>query len=229
VPRIFVPNIRRSWFIGLAAIAITAGCSGDPTARTLSVADLERISTTQPVMSGWDWPPSPIPHDGAPASGSAGPSDAATGTTDPLDVALERQIADAGGIIAADMSRWQDAEKLGVTFAWLLKDSAGARLVLAAERTYQRGWAERDRGTPTDLRVDGPGDEAWSIVVTDSAVGQMATYGWRRDRLVLMVHVQCIFKTCPSDVGLAVQAWVDAIDHAAAAVIDDPAIGRPST
>jgi hypothetical protein len=225
----FVPTIARLWFTGLAAVAITASCSGDPTARTLSLSDLERITTIQPAMPGWDWPPSPIPRNDAPASESPSNSDTATRVADPLDAALEQQIADAGGIIAADGSRWQDADKLGVTFAWLLKDSAGARLLLAAERTYERGWAERDRGTSTDLRIDGLGDEAWAIVVTDSPAGQMATYGWRRNRLVLMAHVQCIFKTCPSEVGLAVRAWVDAIDHEAAAAIADPATDRPST
>jgi hypothetical protein len=180
-------------------------------------------------MAGWDWPPSPMPRPDPPAPESPGISDTPASSADPLDASLEREIADAGGIIAADASRWQDADKLGVTFAWLLKDIAGARLIVAAQRTYQLGWAERDRGTPTDLKVDGLGDEAWGFVVTDAPVGQMASYGWRRDQLVLMVHVHCIFKTCPSDVGLAVRTWVDAIDKEAAAVIADPGKGRLST
>jgi hypothetical protein len=42
-----------------------------------------------------------------------------------------------------------------------------------------------------------------------------------------MVHVQCIFKTCPSDISLAVRAWVDAIDLGAADVIANPATSHP--
>jgi hypothetical protein len=149
------------------------------------------------------------------------------GTPDPLAAALERQIAVAGGVVAADGSRWQDADKLGVTVAWLLKSTAGARIYLAAERAFEHGWAERDAGKLTDLPIDGLGDEAWGIIETDSPVGQAATFGWRRNSLVLMVHVQCIFQSCPSDINLAVRAWVDAIDIEAAAVIDMPVTSRP--
>jgi hypothetical protein len=220
-------SIGRLGSIGLAVVAITAGCSGNSTAQTLSAVDLQRITTIRPVMPGWDWPLEPMPRGDTPPSETPSISDRPPGTPDPLAAALERQIADAGGIVAADGSRWQDADKLGVTFAWLLKGTAGARIALQAERAFEHGWAERDGGKLTDLPIDGLGDEAWGIVGTDSPVGQTATYAWRRNSLVLMVHVQCIFKTCPSDISLAVRAWVDAIDHGAAAAIADPATGRP--
>ena len=113
-------------------------------------------------------------------------------------------------------SRWQDEQKLGVTFALLLTNDAGARRVLAAQRAFQRGWVERTLGGGqfTDLSVDGLGDEAWRIQ-SDFPGGQQATLGWRRASLVLQIHIQCIFQTCPSDIGAAARAWADAMDKEA--------------
>jgi len=150
-----------------------------------------------------------------------------TDTPDPLLAALEQQIADAGGIVVADQARWQGADKVGATFAWVLNGAAGARTMLAAVRAFEHGWADRDGGKISDLPIDGLGEEAWAIVDVDSRVGETATYGWRRDSLVLMVHVQCVFKTCPSDIGPAVRTWVDAIDHAAVAALDTPETSSP--
>jgi len=180
-------------------IAIVAGCSGDSAARTLTPVDLQQITAIPPGMPDWDWPPEPMPQIDPPPS--------------------EIPPSDAGGIVVADGARWQGADKVGATFAWLLNDTAGARTMLAAERAFQHGWAERDGGKLSDLRIDGLGEEAWAIVGLDSPVGETATYAWRRDSLVLMVHVQCIFRTCPSDISPAVRTWVDSIDHAVVAVL----------
>jgi len=218
---------RRCALAGLLVVAITAGCSGPSTPQTLSAVDLQRITAIQPVMPGWDWPLEPMPRAEGPTSETPTISDTPTGAPDPLEAALERGIADAGGIVAADGSRWQDAEKLGVTFAWLLKDAAGAHIALAAGRAFEHGWAERDGGTLTDLPIDGLGDEAWAIGGTDSPVGQTSTYGWRRNSLVLMVHVQCIFRACPSEISFATRGWVDAIDRAAATAIANQAASSP--
>jgi hypothetical protein len=180
-------------------------------------------------MPGWDWPSDPIPEVAAPPSetaSSAAPS-ISPDPADPLLTALEEQIAKAGGIAVADGARWQDDDKVGATFAWLLKDASGARTLLAAERAFQHGWAERDGGKLSDLPIDGLGDEAWAIVGTDSPVGETATYAWRSNSLVLMVHVQCIFKTCPSDISIAARTWAESIDHAALAAIDSSATSRP--
>jgi hypothetical protein len=168
-----------------------------------------------------------MPRPDPPASGTTSISDPSPGAPDPLDAALEHGIADAGGIVAADGSRWQDADKLGVAVAWLVKDAAGAHIAVAAQRVFEHGWAERDRGTFADVAVDGLGDEAWAIWGTDSPVGHTSTYGWRRNSLVLMVHIQCIFKACPSDIRVAARAWVDAIDRAAAMAIANPATRSP--
>jgi hypothetical protein len=222
-----VPSIGRWGLIGVTVVALGGGCGSISTAQTLSAVDLQRITTVQPAMQGWDWPPEPLPRVDPPPSEAPSIPVEPSVAADPLNAELERQINAAGGIVAADGSRWQDADKLGATFAWLLKDADGARTMLAAERAFERGWAERDGGNLKDLAIDGLGDEAWGIVAADSPVGKAATYGWRRNSLVLMVHVQCIFQACPSDVGLAVRAWVDAIDHGAAGVIANPATSRP--
>jgi hypothetical protein len=71
-----------------------------------------------------------------------------------------------------------------------------------------------DGGQFTDVTIQGLGDEAWRIQ-EDFPGGQEVTYGWRRRTLLLQVHIQCIFQTCPSDIGRAGRAWADAIDKEA--------------
>jgi hypothetical protein len=112
--------------------------------------------------------------------------------------------------------RWQDAEKLGVTYACLVDSETGAHKDVAGARAFARYWAKRtvDGGHFTDVPIDGLGDEAWRIQ-SDFPGGQEVTYGWRRGRLLLQVHIQCIFQTCPSDIRRAGRAWADAIDKEA--------------
>src|SRR5439155_20947086 len=90
-----------------------------------------------------------------------------------------------------------------------------------AERAFQRGWVERTVGWGgfTDDAIEGLADEAWRIQ-SDFPGGQEVTYGWRRASLVLQVHIQCIFQTCPSDINVAGRAWVDAIDKQAVDALD---------
>jgi len=129
--------------------------------------------------------------------------------------AFDQQIADAGGVVAEDGWRWQDEKKLGVTLAWLLKSAAGAHTALAAEQAFQGGFVKRTvdvyGGVFTDVPVEGLGEEAWRIQ-SDFPGGQEVTFGWRRASLVLQIHIQCIFQTCPSDIRRAGRAWGNAID-----------------
>ena len=211
--------------LGIAASAASCGgASPSPSPSTsaspaLSATDLHRIVGVPPTTPGWGWPTEPIVQPPPPSMepsashDTPGPTDA-----DPLAAELERQMAIAGGVVAADGSRWQDEQKLGVTYALLLTNDAGARIALAAQRAFQRGWVERTLGDGqfTDLPVDGLGDQAWRVQ-SDFPGGQQATLGWRRARLVLQIHIQCIFRTCPSDIGAAARAWADAMDKEAAA------------
>ncbi len=211
--------------VGVAVVAVATGCGANTKGQTLSADDLRRIITVRPMTPGWAWPQEPIPPVApSPYEPPGGTETPAPTEPDPLDEALDRQIVEAGGLVAGDGSRWQDEQKLGVTLAWLLKSSAGARTVLAAERAYQRGWVERtvDSGHFTDLPIEGLGDEAWRLQ-SDFPGGQEVTYGWRRASLMLQVHIQCIFQTCPSDISLAARAWVDAIDKEAVDAIDSAA------
>jgi hypothetical protein len=213
----------------VAVVALATGCATHATEQTLSEGDLQRIATVRPMTPGWSWPIEPIvpepPPSVAPPSTTEIPSPT---DADPLAEALDRQIVDAGGIVAADGSRWQDEQKLGVTLAWLFDSDAGARTVLAAQRAFQRGWVERTLGGGhfTDLSVEGLGDEAWRIQ-SDFPGGQELTLGWRRASLTLQVHIQCIFQTCPSEISLAARAWVDAIDKEAVSAIDGHAGTSP--
>jgi hypothetical protein len=205
--------------VALGIVAVAAGCGGaSPSpSPSLSATDLHRIVSVPPTTPGWAWPTGPIVE--APPSTGPSISEGTPGSTnsDPLAAELDRQMQSAGDVVAADGSRWQDEQKLGVTFALLLTNDAGARIDLAAHRAFQRGWVERTLGGGhfTDLSVDGLGDEAWRIQ-SDFPGGQQATLGWRRASLVLQIHIQCIFQTCPSDIGAAARAWADAMDKEAA-------------
>jgi hypothetical protein len=204
----------------VALVMVAAGCAADAPQQTLSAGDLRRITTVRPTTPGWSWPQAPIPPYESPRV-----NETATATIrDPLDVALDGQIESAGGFVATDGSRWQDEQKLGVSVAWLLKSPTGARTALAAQRTFAHGWAERTVGGGrfTDVPIEGLGDDAWRIQ-SDFPGGQEVTYGWRRASLVMQVHIQCIFRNCPSDISLAARAWVDAIDKEAVDAIDNGA------
>jgi hypothetical protein len=100
----------------------------------------------------------------------------------------------------------------------LTDNERAAHKALASSRAFARGWAKRtvNGGQFTDVPIQGLGDEAWRIQ-EDFPGGQEVTYGWRRATLLLQVHIQCIFQTCPSDVGQAGRAWADAIDKEARA------------
>jgi hypothetical protein len=116
---------------------------------------------------------------------------------------------------ACDGWRWQDEAKLGVTSACLFDSPMDAQEGLPRARAFARGWAKRTVGYAghfTDVRLDGLGEDAWRIQ-EDFPGGQEVTYGWRRANLLLQVHIQCIFQTCPSDIRSAARDWVDAIDE----------------
>ena len=64
--------------------------------------------------------------------------------------------------------------------------------------------------------VDGLGDEAWRLWAHGN--GRQVTYHWRRDNLVIEVHVHCYGECGPdvdADVDAAARAWADAIDEEA--------------
>jgi hypothetical protein len=112
--------------------------------------------------------------------------------------------------------RWQDEDKLGVTTACLFDSASAARRGLPRARAFARVWIKRTVGGAlfTDVRLQGLGDDAWRIQGNFSN-GQQVTYGWRRDALMLQVHIQCIFQRCPSAILPAARTWVDAIDEEA--------------
>ena len=212
--------VTRWGIVGLVA-AIAAGCGASSRGQTLSDDDLQRITSVRPTTPGWAWPQDPVPPPSSQPSEPSPSLESATLSPDPLEVALDRQLADVGGVVASGGWRWQDDAKLGTTLAWLLTNPAGAGKALAAERVFQRGWVERTVGWGqfTDVPVDGLGDAAWRIQ-SDFPGGQEVTYGWRRASLVLQVHIQCIFQACPSDINAAGRTWVDAIDKEAMGALD---------
>jgi hypothetical protein len=213
----------------VALVMVAAGCGADAPQRTLSAGDLRRITTVGPTTPGWSWPQAPIPADSPPPYESPLAKETPSATIpDPVEVTYDDQIAGAGGVVADDGSRWQDEQKLGVSYASLLNSATGAQTALAAQRTFAHGWAERTVGGGqfTDIPIEGLGDEAWRIL-SDFPGGQEVTYGWRRASLVMQVHIQCIFRSCPSDISLAARAWVDAIDKEAVDAIDNGARTSP--
>jgi hypothetical protein len=131
---------------------------------------------------------------------------------------------------SCDGWRWQDEEKLGVTFACLADSKTEAHKGLMGARAFARRWAKRtvDGGHFTDLPLQGLGEEAWRIQ-EDFAGGQEVTYGWRRSRLLLQIHIQCIFETCPSDILRAGRVWADAIDKEAVDAVNGNVRTSPSS
>jgi hypothetical protein len=188
---------------------VVAGCGADSHEQTFSAGDLRRIAAVGPTTPGWDWPRQPRPsHSSAEASSS--PAE-----TDPSTAAFLRRL-DKAGDIAGEGSRWEDRKKLSALEADVFRSPAGAHKGLAAFRAFARVWAKRGGGTWDDVLIDGLGDEAWRIH-QDAASGQLVTFGWRRADLVLQIHIQCVFSTCPSDISQAGRAWADAIDEEARA------------
>jgi hypothetical protein len=181
--------IPRVVVVGVAVLA-TVGCGANEKMQVLSPDDLRRITTVRPVTPGWAWP--------------------RKSTHEKLT---------ATSAYSCDGWRWQDEQKLGVTFACLAESEAEAHKYLAGARVFAHGWAKRDQGHFTDVTLGGLGNEAWRIQ-NDFSRGHEVTYGWRRSRLMLQVHIQCIFRTCPSDIRRAGRAWAEAIDTKAVDAFD---------
>jgi hypothetical protein len=164
------------------SVAALVAGCGNSRAELLSASDLQHIATVRPTTRGWDWPEKPT----------------------------HESLGDA-----CDGRRWQDEDKLGVASACLFGSAMYAQDGLRRARAFARLWAKRTvdeyGGHFTDVPLDGLGDEAWRIQ-EDFPGGPEVTYGWRRANLLLQVHIQCIFQTCPSDIRSAAREWVDAID-----------------
>jgi hypothetical protein len=177
-------SLTRRGLVGIAVVALAAGCGVSAKEQTPSAGDLRRIATVRPMSPGWVWPQKPV---------------------------HERLTGDS-----CDGWRWQDEHKLGVTSACLADSETEAHKDLARARAFARGWAERTVGGGrfTDVPLEGLGEEAWRIQ-EDFSGGQEVTYGWRRSRLLLQVHIQCIFQPCLCDIRRAGRAWADALDRVA--------------
>jgi hypothetical protein len=194
--------------IAVVAAIVVGGCGGaEEQEHVFTPADATRIANVRPVMPGWTWPQNPEKH------GSSG-SQTEARSTDPLDVELRRQTADI--VVLRDAAnKWQDANKLANLYAQVVASAAEAHELMAPLNAYSRGWGERFGRITKDEEIEGLGDEAWLLGMTE-ANGTEVTYHWRRGNLVVEAHVHC-FGFCPGDVGAAARAWVEAIDEAARA------------
>lgn len=84
-----------------------------------------------------------------------------------------------------------------------------AHVGFLAANDLSLGYGEKFGSVLEAESVDGLGDEAWRLWVSGN--GAQVTYHWRRDNLVVEVHVHC-YDTCPPDVDAAARAWADAVD-----------------
>jgi hypothetical protein len=197
-----------SGVVSLAVAAVVAGCGADSKESTLSPRDLRRVGTVRPMTPGWGWPQDPV----SPASEAE--DHRATTRPDPLQVALDRRLKNAGFVRSKGWT-WEDETKLGHIAASVFESTSGAHRGLAGVRVFARGWAKRDGGNFTDVPVKGLGDEAWRIREDLPYGGEEVTYEWRRANLELEVHIQCLWAECRSDIGRAARTWADAIDKEA--------------
>jgi hypothetical protein len=139
--------------------------------------------------------------------------------------AFSQALADAR-FVAEQERTWLDGSsgagyrKKGSARAVLFEDADGASEGLAASRRYARRFESQTVGAAVhDVTLPGVGDEAWGLrVVLPGVSGHpdgytaSVTYSWRRDNLVLEVHVACL-EDCPSDAGEAARSWAEAIDR----------------
>jgi hypothetical protein len=194
--------------LATASLALVA-CGGDESAgdsaARFSDADATRLARIAPVTPGWPaWPTEP---DEKRASTETAEQAAAR---DPLYAEYRRKTAH---VVRADSSaggnHWQDDVKLANLVVEVLASPEDAHIVFEASTALSRGYGDLYGDVTKAEPVNGLGEEAWRLWASGN--GPQVTYHWRRDNLVVEVHVHC-FGVCPSDVDGAARAWAEAID-----------------
>jgi hypothetical protein len=168
-----------------------------------------------PRTPGWPaWPPKPEPEQ---------PS-----TETPAEIAARDPIYGAYRRKTEDLerhddwgsgNRWKDEDKLGNLVVGILDTSGDAHAAFIASNDLSRAYGAQYGFVVKAENVEGLGDEAWRLWAHGH--GREVTYHWRRDNLVVEVHVHC-YGDCPSDVDAdvdaAARAWAEAIDAEASLV-----------
>jgi hypothetical protein len=205
--------VTASGWSGIAAsvVAITlTGCGGgEEPSGTYKGADVERLAKMGPRTPGWS--PWPQPEPKQPSSGES-PEDVAA--RDPIYAEYRRSTAE---LQRSDdwgsANKWRDEDKLANLVVEVLETSADAHVAFIASNNLSRAYGAKYGFVVKAEKVDGLGDEAWRLWAHGN--GGQVTYHWRRDNLVVEVHVHC-YGDCPPDtdaaVDVAARSWADAID-----------------
>jgi hypothetical protein len=211
---------------------VGVGCGSDATriSGTFGTGDLPRLVTIPPGPASWAWPTesiaqAPLTHDRFVAAAKESESE--------IQRELGRAYMDAGFVEARERT-WLDDDptstdsgvflKKGSASVTLFETGTGALSALTASRRFARRLESATVGARVrDVRLPGLGDESWGVrVLLPPMPGELddyvasVTYSWRRDNLVLEVHIACL-QPCPSDPEPAARSWADAIDHEAEA------------
>jgi hypothetical protein len=201
---------------GLAIAAVAAGVAvrsgdddGDDVARSYAQRDVDRLARLAPVTPGWPaWPEKP--DEKRPSTET--PEEAAA--KDPVYAEYRRKTARLTGDTADAGNHWMDGQKLANLSLGALASAADAHEVFVASNELSLDYGKQYGSVTKAQPVPGLGDEAWRLWAQGN--GAQVTYHWRRDNLVVEVHIHC-FGVCPADVDGATRAWADAIDAAARA------------
>jgi hypothetical protein len=196
----------------VAAVAL-AGCGGeDEPNAAYTTADVERLAALAPRTPGWPpWPEAPEPKQGFTESAEE------VAARDPIYAEYRRRTAD---IESRDDwgsgNKWKDDDKLANLVVGVYDTATDAHVSFLASNDLARGYGKQYGSVVKAEQVDGLGDEAWRLWAHGN--GRQVTYHWRRDNLVVEVHVHCYGDDCPdadAAVDAAARAWAGTIDEEA--------------
>lgn len=135
---------------------------------------------------------------------------------DPIYAEFRRRTAHLAGAEDDDNgsgNRWKDDDKLANLAIGVSASAADAHVAFLAFNDLSLAYGHKYGFVIKAEAVADLGDEAWRLWAGGS--GKEVTYHWRRNDLVVEVHVDCYGDRCPSNVDAATRAWADAIDEEA--------------
>jgi hypothetical protein len=198
------------------AVALSGCSGGNEASGTYKAADVARLATTAPVTPDLPaWPTKPEPKqqsDESPEEGAA---------RDPVYAAYRARTSDIESHDDWDAgNKWVDSDKLGNLVVSVFDSAEDAHVSFLASNDLSRAYGEQYGFVVKAEQVEGLGDEAWRLWAHGN--GRQVTYHWRRDNLVVEVHVHC-YGDCTRDedafVDAAARSWAEALDAKARSAV----------
>jgi len=198
------------------AIAASGCGGGNEPSGAYTSADVEQLATIAPVTPDLPaWPEKPK------LKKQLDESPEEVAARDPVYAAYRRRTRD---LESEDNwgsgNKWVDEGKLGNLVVAAFDTPEDAHVSFLASNDLSRGYGRQYGFVVKVENVEGLGDEAWRLWAHGN--GRQVTYHWRRDNLVVEVHVHC-YGDCPRDedasVDAAARSWAEAVDAKARSVL----------